>query len=702
MPPPDDRVALTSLRKSWAIGLFAGSLLLHLWSATHHWTLGNLPGHEFRQTQTALSIFFIQRDQDFALAYPTPLFGPPWSIPMEFPLYQWTVAKLMDVSGWTLPVAARTVSLACFYLTLPGLWMIMRGWSLSHSTRWLALTLILIAPVYRFYPRAVLIESMALMFSVWFLAGFLQMREKKSLVWWALTLFTGIAATLVKVTTFFPWCLLAAGAGLRWSWTAWRQEGVRGWGQTVAFGVTLAGIIGLVNHGWIRTADEIKSQSLGGADLMSAALSNINFGSWSDRFGVNSLVLLNEQLTVAFLPSAWLLPLLIGGGMAVARRTLLPLGLGLIAVVTVATFPVLYHRHDYYFFAIAALPAMALAIIATTFARSAWACAITALVLLGIAGVQHKNYRQHYWPLQDLVSYGGTGLTNFIRDMLPPEDALIIVGRDWIPVIPYYAQRRALMIRDNVAADPEWLDRYLAGLDGIGVGALIVFDPEQKYASVVDQITTQLNLDPRATLQHEQSAVHLGVELRDRTIHRLRENFHYSGITALAKAAPPPPPPVVEPIVADQSIQPVLPSQVETIFFGVTPRPARYRCQFGIAVIQQEGVNVLGVHPEADLWVPVAPEASRLTYSLGLSRESYADLSADADGVVFFVDGIDLQDRIQRLAEHTIDPFRNKNHRQRLHFSLNLPPHLRELQFGTRGRGSLSFDWAYWGEIRVE
>lgn len=69
-------------------GIFAAALCFHAWGTTRGWYQPNLMGMEFRQTQTAMSALFIQREHNFSLAYPTPVVGAPWSIPLEFPLYQ--------------------------------------------------------------------------------------------------------------------------------------------------------------------------------------------------------------------------------------------------------------------------------------------------------------------------------------------------------------------------------------------------------------------------------------------------------------------------------------------------------------------------------------------------------------------------------------------------------------------------------------
>ena len=72
----------------WALALFLAGLAFHLWGMTVGWESKNMPGVEYRQAQTAISALFIKQERNFSLEYPTPVLGKPWSIPMEFPLYQ--------------------------------------------------------------------------------------------------------------------------------------------------------------------------------------------------------------------------------------------------------------------------------------------------------------------------------------------------------------------------------------------------------------------------------------------------------------------------------------------------------------------------------------------------------------------------------------------------------------------------------------
>lgn len=85
-----------------ALGAFIVCLAFHFWGVQVGWESQNLPGVEYRQAQTACSAYWIKAEKDFSLAYPTPVLGKPWSIPLEFPLYQWTVVAVSRATARTV------------------------------------------------------------------------------------------------------------------------------------------------------------------------------------------------------------------------------------------------------------------------------------------------------------------------------------------------------------------------------------------------------------------------------------------------------------------------------------------------------------------------------------------------------------------------------------------------------------------------
>jgi hypothetical protein len=86
--------------------MFGLVCLLALGLLGQSWSGSLLDRYEFRQLQTALSTWWIAQE-GWQLDYLTPLFGPPWSVPFEFPTYQILVAALHHVTGLPLEQAGR-------------------------------------------------------------------------------------------------------------------------------------------------------------------------------------------------------------------------------------------------------------------------------------------------------------------------------------------------------------------------------------------------------------------------------------------------------------------------------------------------------------------------------------------------------------------------------------------------------------------
>ena len=73
--------------------------------------------HNFRITQTASTAFwFVQ--EGFRLDYQTPVVGKPWSIPFEFPIYQYLTALLSLLGGLSIEVSGRIISILSIIGTL--------------------------------------------------------------------------------------------------------------------------------------------------------------------------------------------------------------------------------------------------------------------------------------------------------------------------------------------------------------------------------------------------------------------------------------------------------------------------------------------------------------------------------------------------------------------------------------------------------
>jgi hypothetical protein len=157
--------------------------------------------HSFRQSQTAITIYWMLNENLFSYIVPVTL--PPWNMPRELPVYQFTVAILCKVFDFQIETCARGVSIFYFYLSA---FLIYKNSLLlfnSRITARLTILLYLFSPVYLFWSRTCMIESCAVFFGFGFMYYALSfIKESKFNV--AGLLVFGILAALIKITTFYP------------------------------------------------------------------------------------------------------------------------------------------------------------------------------------------------------------------------------------------------------------------------------------------------------------------------------------------------------------------------------------------------------------------------------------------------------------------------------------------------------------------
>lgn len=681
-----------------AVALFLLCLAFHFWGVQVGWRSRNLPGGEFRQAQTALSAYWIKQENNFSLAYPTPVVGKPWSVPMEFPLYQWTVVVTGKLTNWSLTKAGRAVSIACFYLALPAVFLLLRRWNVAPRHRWLVLALVVTCPLYIFYARAFLIETMALMFSLWFWVAFERAVAERSKAWLGLAMLAGTGAGLVKVTTFILY-LLPAGvwAAIR-LWqnrrTVWKTDFV--WmAATVAlpFAATLW---------WLRFADATKALNPLGVEFTSANLRSFNFG-WagthlSPELWATKARIVSEQIT-------WLPVVLLCCAVAVlGGRTRWKEILGCVICFgsVLVVFPVLYAHHDYYYVAntVLLLLAMGLALVALAESRMArwlvWGAAL--LVIVG----QGWRYLEHYYPGQQAISPGGDGLTTSLRALTNPDDVIVVLGQDWNSITPYYAQRRAVMLRDHAARDAGRVEQVLAMLEGEKLGALVIVGQRDGEQWLIDRASVRgLGREP-LYVWHD-ARVFVPQARRTELLHAILENpFHE---VKLAPGVEVPRENLSGQWLEVDALRP----WNRAHFAGMNPRPVRFWASFGPGVDGSSGHAMYGAHPVMRLVFALSAGVHTLRSSLQMPLDAYRlDLpdSETTDGVEVSLFALGPGEERQQLATRSFNPRLNPDDRGTLRplefrFTLEQAGEI-ELFFGPGPAGKDTRDWIQLGPLKIE
>lgn len=390
--------------------------------------------HQFRQSQTALTVWTFQQQGIDLLGYETPLFGPPWQVPMEFPLFQ-AGAALLGGLGMSLEMACRVGGLLAFLLALAGLWGVLRVWNTTPAQRNTALLALWAMPLAVVWSRACTIEYLAAAAALGQLAALLALAREARSPWVLVAgVLSGSVAGLVKITTLVPYLAVAAvdlalrargGARVPWLRVA------------VVAGVPIA-----VAMLWTAHADAIKAASPQTAWLTSAALTEWNLGTLAQRFDPEVWWTLLRRIGSQVLPFAWVLPVL-----ACAPRVLAPLA-GILAAWLVLTN--LYATHDYYAAAITPLAALALGM-----AWPGWWSRIAPrtrpwIVLLLVASTL-GGWR---YVRSSLRADPGTAwrLGRIAAAHSQPDEWILVRGFDWDPTVLYAARRRGILLRENVAA----------------------------------------------------------------------------------------------------------------------------------------------------------------------------------------------------------------------------------------------------------
>jgi len=702
-----------------AFSLFACVLLAHFVLALQGWHSPRLIRHEFRQTHTALSTYFLQQD-GLRLDYPTPVLGKPWSVPMEFPLYEGLVAKTAEWTGWALEPTGRGIALLFFYAALPALARLLTDWGVTGVRRWLALTFVVSAPVYLFYSRSFLIESTALCFALWFLAGFQRFTSTGKTGPLVLALLTGAIAATVKVTTF---AMVGLPAAL-WL-VALRRP--RTEGKTLKWPVVLgraalAATLPIAAGGiWIFYSDGVKSHNALAGFIQSGGVIAWNFGTLAQRFsGDYWQALFTNTLETTIAPAAWLLilPLVAfatrNGGWRHLALALLCFAVGPLV------FANLYAVHDYYFYAAGLFLLVGLGVAAGNILEHAPLGGAARWVLIAaLLAAQFLQHARIYLPCQREDAEPQPVEAEVLRTVTGPHDVIVVVGRDWNPALPYLARRRALMLPTGQEAEPPVVARALVALRGERIGAFLITGKFRRNQALVDAVLAAGNLARTPVADFEGNALYVpadGVDGARAALGTLVATGRLHG-SALVVAAPPPPPPPAPPPPAkpvtpppvDPNAKPVWsavppPPATEDPFSMMSPRPARLAFAHEAAAFNVEGAWSVSAHPPSELEFQLPAGAHQITAEFVMSPGSYTG-GGDTDGVEFEFTlqnpgGAPTVVFYRYLQPLTVPADRGP---QRAEIALDARPGAVVIARTKPGpAGHANFDWAFWRRIEIK
>lgn len=688
------KVSARSLHWLWL--LFAGAWLVHLGFSLVGWDNTLLNRLQFRQVQTAITTLFFPVE-GFPLAYETPLFGPPWAIPLELPVYQAVVARFSSLTGLALDPSGRLISWLFFQLSLPAFYLMLGSAGLRRPLRWIALSLLVTSPTYLFFSRAFLIESTVLCFSAWFLAAFARWLTTARLTWLLTAMMAGALAATIKLTTMTVFCvaaaLFSAGHWLQARSSQPAQARLLAWrilGRSALAAVVpiVAGIAWLVFSTTVRTRNA-------DADIL-----NIIFGFWS--FGD-----LAQRVSAGYwlrTISVWTGGLVGEGGLVLGvfllarSRVARPWVGGLFAAFLAGQliFANLYYVHDYYFYGSGVFLIFALGmLLAGQFENEtmpAWSCwALPVLLIL----LQVSTYTRSYLPPQR-TNDPVPEYIQVIHDLTRPDDMIVILGQDWDAAIPYYTQRRALMLRNGRERDIPGIAHSLARLDPAKVGAVVIFGGFRNDSTFMHQAMAHLNLGPTPLLLSHPLQIGIWIPLARRAEVMDKLPPHAFVTLDLVPARPP----------AGESFSLGLRDinhLPEFVSVGQKPIQASSIAGFSNTIVNNQ--TMLNTHAPSELVFRLPPTAQTMRANFGIHDGAYTSPEGKTDGVEFVVLHRSGDGSEKILFSRLLDPAARSSDQGIQQLELKLGPPLAGeiiLRVLPGPRGNTSYDWAYIGAITIK
>lgn len=397
----------------------------------------------FRQTQTALTAYWLIKEPH-TFAYITPVLGAPWSMPFEYPVYQWIVVFVAK-AGVPLVVAGRLISFAAFIACLLPLKALARDLNVSQRGFLVVTAVCLACPFYIYWSRTFMIETTALFFSLCWLAGFVRGRTNPSILLWTATLGFGCLAVLTKSTTFLSIGPIA-GAIYLFDAAVWLRQHRS---LTSLHGLFWRGLLCLipilVGAAWVVASDHFKDQNVYGLYLNSKALEEWNFGTFAQRFALRDAVLLS--LKQAFGYVGIFVPLLIALDLINSRyRTAVLFAIGGY-LSAFFIFTNLHIIHSYYQSSNAIFVGAAVGLTIASIWDKGWYTTSSLVLALVIASQLHY-FREYFWKdvADDNINDPLVLVAKAARDATKPNESLLVFGDEWSSVIPFYSERKSLAV----------------------------------------------------------------------------------------------------------------------------------------------------------------------------------------------------------------------------------------------------------------
>jgi hypothetical protein len=422
-----------------------------------------MTGNPFRETMTAITVWTFIKEGISLFGYQTPVFGPPWTIPMEFPIYQLTAALIVKLGIENIDLAGRIATILYFYLSAYFLFLICSKF-INKAAATCILLVYVWSPFTILWSRNFLIDYSSVAFCLAYFYFFTRwMYDSQRKLFFLLSIIFGILGYLTKVTTL-PVVLVPMGyLVLKRLWEMLKNENynVRHFTKshipflTFLIGIFLIPILPF--YCWLLYADAVKAASEFTTFLTSAGLSEWNFGTWIQKTRMGNWVTIMKRIVSYIVTYPGLVFLVFGPALYLGSSKK---GGEFIAVfaggafLTIFTFFNLYWVHDYYLIAVS--PSISILtgfccylllskLLDDDFKLKRWA--YVSILIISVSLYSSGDYLKWMLKVSYDDSHPSLGLAKTIRENTNENDYVIVADVfNWDPQYLYYAKRKGFML----------------------------------------------------------------------------------------------------------------------------------------------------------------------------------------------------------------------------------------------------------------
>jgi hypothetical protein len=423
----------------------------------------------WRSSQTLLTSFWFQKD-GITLFHPQlPIYGPPWYVPFEFPVYQAISALFSNITHLNLTAASRVVSVACFYVSAIFLLLLCLEFLNNKTLSAIIFLVYLFLPYDIRFSTEILIDYLSVALALGYIFWIKKFFDSPRNFWaFILAIIFGCLGAAVKITTMaiviIPAILIAL-------------DGIQTWGIKLEDLAAPKGIIGKIGKQklpflllagiailpvlsaelWTKYADGIKQANVFTSWLTSKNLTDWNYGTLSMKTSFTNWWNWLMNINNYFFLGGILLIFLFSGIVFLYRMPLKSrcfFGTAFAgALLTIFIFFNLY-LHEYYYIAISSYMSVLIgfgiySLIKFLFPHKIWWIVFGGIFFVFILFKGIDQYRAFQTEVQAEINYEKTSiipLANRVAAVTLENEHIISFQSDWYPDFILYSQRKGLIL----------------------------------------------------------------------------------------------------------------------------------------------------------------------------------------------------------------------------------------------------------------